>query len=202
MRSGATSVGGPLRRRPRVAHDGRATAGNPDPQGPGDPVSTYLQDLLAETREELALADSKAALMLASSGVAVGALLAGLLGGRWTPLDLSIWIQWAWWLGAWAAAAGILSIAAAVYPRIHRKVIAHASAPAYYGDVAKFDNVEDFRLAIGVKPDIQKRLIDQTFILSRTVQNKYILLRRGLAFLLIAIVACISAVLINVPLRR
>jgi hypothetical protein len=204
MRLRVLGAGHLLRRRqPRAAHDGRPASGDYfGSRDAGGPVSAYLHELLDDTREELALADSKASLMLASSGVAVGALLAGLLGGGWTPFRLSMWIQWCWWLGACAAAAGIASIAAAVYPRIHRKETAHLGMPTYYGDVAKFDDVEDFRLAIGLRPDIQRRLLDQTFLLSRIVQNKYTLLRRGFILLLIAIIACISSVLINVPLHR
>ena len=81
----------------------------------------YLADLLADTREELTRVDSKAALLLAASGVIIGALLAGFFGGRWTPFDLSSKVQWLWWLGAASAAFGLFSIAAAVYPNIHQR---------------------------------------------------------------------------------
>src|SRR5690242_8638023 len=96
---------------------GSSSSNSPDA---ADPTTSYLADLLKDTREELARADSKAALLLAGTGVVVGAVLAGLLGGRWTPFSLDNRVEWIWWLGVGSAAAGIFSIAAAVYPRIHR----------------------------------------------------------------------------------
>jgi MFS family permease len=205
MRSGYLNLGELLHRRaPRATHArGRPTiSDNVTSPGTADPVIGYLQALLKDTREDLVLADSKAALLLASSGVAVGALLAGLLGGGWTPFKLDIRIQWIWWLGVCFASAGILFIAAAVYPRIHRKATGHPGLPTYYGDISKYDDVEAFRLAVGLTPSLERRLLDQTFLLSRSVQSKYILLQRGLLCLLVAIVACISSVLINIPFRR
>jgi hypothetical protein len=139
---------------------------------------------------------------LAATGVAVGALLAGLLGGRWTPFQLDVRIAWAWWLGAASAASGIFSIAAAVYPRIRRRGAPPPTVPAYYGDVAAFPNIDSFRQAIGQVPDARTRLIDQAFQVSRIVQRKYVLLRLGLRFLFVAILACTAAVLINIPLSR
>lgn len=167
-----------------------------------DPTVSYLADLLKEAREELSRADSKAALLLATTGVAVGALLAGLLGGKWTPFDLDNRVQWIWWLGVGSAASGIYSIAAAVYPRIRRHQTTPAGAPAYYGDVAAYRNIDLFRQAIGQAPDPRERIIDQTFRVAHIVQRKYVLLQRGLLFLLLAVLACAAAVLINIPLGR
>ena len=165
-------------------------------------ATAYLQDLLRDTREDLALADSKAGLMLASSGVAVGALLAGLLGGTWTPVDLDARVQWIWWIGECSVAGGILSVATAVYPRARRRQLASPEFPTYYGDIARLDSVEALRTAIGATPDLELRLLDQVFVLARTVQTKYTLLRRGLWLFLLALIACTSAVLIDLPLSR
>jgi hypothetical protein len=166
-----------------------------------DPTITYLADLLGDTREELTRADSKAALLLSATGVAVGALLAGLLAGKWTPFELDNRVEWIWWVGVGSAAAGIYSIAAAIYPRIHRRSSDQARPPAYYGDVAGYEKIELFRQAVDQAVDLRERLIDQTFQVSHIVQRKYVLLQRGLRFLLLAIVACAAAVLINIPLR-
>ena len=70
------------------------------------------------------------------------------------------------------------------------------------GDVAAYENIDAFRLAIEKAPRSRERLIDQTFVLSGIVQRKYMLLRRGLRFLLLAILACTAAVMINIPLGR
>jgi MFS family permease len=165
-----------------------------------DRTSSYLADLLEDTREELTRADSKAALLLAATGVAVGALLAGLLGGRWSPFTLDNRVEWIWWLGVAFAASGIFWMAAAVYPRIHRRGALHPEVPAFYGDVARYADIDAFRQAIEPPPDPETRLLDQTFLVSGIVQRKYVLLRRGLRLLLASILACAGAVLLNVPL--
>jgi MFS family permease len=169
---------------------------------PTDPTTTYLADLLEDTREELARADSKAALLLAGAGVVVGALLAGLLGGRWTPSELDNRVEWVWWLGIASTAAGIFSIAAVVYPHIRRRDAPLPPIPSYFGDVAAYKDIQTFRRAVEHVPSYQERLIDQTFVVSRLVERKYVLLRRGLRFLLLAISACSAAIIINIPLSR
>lgn len=169
----------------------------------GDQITSYLEHLLDDTREELARADSKAALLLAATGIVVGALLAGLFGGRWTPFDIDNRIEWLWWVGVAAAAAGIFSIAAAVYPRLRpRGASPPPGAPAYFGDVTTYKDIDAFRLAIKQAPSLQERLIDQTFVVSWIAWRKYVLLRQGLRWLLLAILACGTAVLINIPLSR
>lgn len=166
------------------------------------PTTRYLADLLEDTREELTRADAKAGLLLAATGVVAGALLAGLLSRSWTPLDLDVRISWLWWVGVSFAGFGMFSIASAVYPRIHRRGAPHPHSPAYYGDVAAYDDIGTFRRAIEQVPNELERLMDQTFLLSHVVKQKYALLRRGLRCLLIAIVACAGAVIINIPLSH
>jgi len=171
--------------------------------GTQDPVVSYLKELLAETREELNRVDSKAALLLAGSGVIIGALLAGLFGGRWTPFELNSKIEWLWWLGIALAAAGVFSIAAAVYPTIHTSEVPRPGTPSYYGDVAAYKDVDAFRRSLEEKPpEPRDRLIDQTFVLSNVVRRKYVLLRRGLRCLLLAIITCVASVVINIPISR
>lgn len=203
MRTSWSHLAALLRPRgPSVPANPQLASGNPNPGYETDPTTIYLADLLTDTREELTRADSKAALLLAATGVAVGALLAGFLGGKWTPFDLDHRVEWLWWVGVGSSAAGIFSIAAAVYPRIGRRGAPHPEVPAYYGDVAECKDIEMFREAIAQAPSPQKRLIDQTFQVSRIVQRKYVLLRRGLRCLFLAILACVTAVLINIPLTR
>jgi hypothetical protein len=167
-----------------------------------DATTSYLVGLLKDTRDELTHADSKAALLLAATGVIVSALFAGMLGGRWTPFQLDIRVQWTWWLGVGLAASGIFSIAAVVYPRIYRHETSHPGVPAYYGDVAAFKDIDAFRQAVEKVPSAQKRLTDQIFYVSQIVQRKYLLLRRGMRLLFFAFWACTAAVLINWPLTR
>jgi MFS family permease len=184
-------------------NDPRLASGGTDPLEAQDPAVSYLTELLADTREELNRVDSKAALLLAAFGVIIGSLLAGLFSGSLTPFELNIKIEWMWWLGVTLAAVGVFSIAAAVYPKIRRGAPLRPGGPAYFGDVASYSNVDAFRQAIEeTLPNPRERLIDQTFVLSNLVQRKYVLLRRGLRCLLLAILACAAAILINLLLSH
>ncbi len=173
---------------------------SPVPATTVDPAMTYLADLLANTRDELNRADFKASLLLAAIGVIIGALIGGLAGSKWTPMTLASGEQGLWWAGVAAAACGVFWIAASVYPRIHQSKTPHHGLPTYYGDVATYRDVDAFHNAITQVPDVRERLINQTYVISGIVQRKYVLLRRGLLSLLVAIVACAVAIAMNVLL--
>ena len=85
-----------LRRPPPTGHDEN-----------DDAVTTYTAAVLADAREELDRADRKAQILFASAGVAIGALLAGLLAGNWSPFELDNAVEWLWWAGVTFAAAAI-----------------------------------------------------------------------------------------------
>ncbi len=163
-----------------------------------DPAIGYLADLLTDTRDELNRADFKASLLLAAIGVVIGGLIGGLAARKWTPMTMDPVAQAVWWVGAAGAAAGVFWIAASVYPRIHQHKTPHPGLPAYYGDVAAYQDIDAFRDAIDQAPEARERLINQTYVVSKIVQWKYVMLRRGLLSILMAIVACILAVVINV----
>ena len=165
----------------------------------GDPVTSYLADLLASTRDELARADSKAALLLASVGVITGALTGGLSSRNWTPLSLGGGQQALWWAGVAAAAVGSFLISASVYPRTRGTVIP-GGLPAYFRDIAAYPDVDAFRQAVGTAPDVAERLINQTYAVARIVRAKYAQLQVGLFCLLAAIVACTLSVILNILL--
>jgi hypothetical protein len=180
--------------------DSGTLAGNPASPEAAESVLSYLKDLLSETREELARVDNKASLLLAAIGVIVAALIGGLAGSKWTPLSLNSAVQWLWWLGVAAASIGTFSIAAAVYPRIYQRGTPHPGVPAYYGHVAAYRDIGEFRLALDELPSVRERLVNQAFVLSGIVQRKYALLRCGLWCLLLTTTACALAVAISVLL--
>lgn len=175
----------------------RAQAGNRASLEAGESVLDYLKDLLTETREELTRADNKASLLLAAVGVVVGALIGGFVSSKWTPLNLNGAVQWLWWFGVASAATGVFSIAAAVYPRIYQHGTPHPGVPAYYGHVASYRDIGQFRRALKDLPSAQERLVNQIFVLSRIVRRKYALLRRGLWCLLLTVTACALAAAIS-----
>ena len=161
-------------------------------------MTEYVQEMLREAREELVRADAKASLVLASSGVALGALMAGLLAGSWGPSDLGNSIEWLWWLGAVAGGYGLYRLAKSVYPQTDRK----GEAPtvlAYYGDINK--ETGDLatlkqRLAES-SAQASDRHVDQLRQVSKIVGEKYAGIKTGLLMLGVAAVLCAAAVLIG-----
>jgi hypothetical protein len=162
-----------------------------------DPVIEYSRSLLAETREELVRADNKASILLAASGVAFGALLAAILSGDWSPTELNVRIQWLWWIGTALGAGALYFLGSAVYPRIH----AHGERPsiiAYYGDVvAARDKSRVEELLEEAAKDQKQRLFDQVIQISRTVQRKYVAIRRAMWALGSGTAAGLLSVLLN-----
>jgi hypothetical protein len=93
----------------------------------------HLRFLVLTAREEISRADQKAALLLASSGVATGVLLAALLAHQWTPAELTPYARWLWWLGIVAAAASLIALVDTVYPRTPPKddtATTHVTCPS------------------------------------------------------------------------
>ena len=93
--------------------------------------------MLLATREELARADAKATTLFASTGVVFGAVLSGLLSGRWSPPRIDDGpAQVLWWLGAGAAVTALVLLACALFPRTRRDR-RHGRITAYYEDVVR-----------------------------------------------------------------
>lgn len=162
------------------------------------PMSEYVEEMLKEAREELVRADGKAALIVAASGVAIGALLGGFLAGSWEPSDLSNSVEWLWWLGVLLAAYGLYRLARSVYPQTKRK----GSAPAvlaFYGDVNRFtgDLAALKQRLIESAVNAEDRQVDQLRQVSGIVGAKYCAIKTGLLMLGVATVLCTAAALLG-----
>jgi hypothetical protein len=159
-----------------------------------DETLRYAERLLVETREELARADTKAAVLLSAAGVGVAALLAGLVAGEWSPLDLPAASAALWWTGAAALATGIGMLTSAVAPRIN-----HSKPPAtatYFGHIVQL-HPEQVRAAIRrTAADPLGRAIDQLIVIGHIVHRKYILIRR--AILMIATAGVLTALAVGI----
>jgi hypothetical protein len=163
-----------------------------------DATLLYASSLLNSAREEIDRADAKASILLAASGVAAGALLAGLVAGNWTPLELQMKIQWVWWLGVFQAAAGTFLLALAVYPREQINDSEIPWAVIFYGDVLAYRSTTQLVGALerSAKTRIE-RTADQLRRVSVIVDRKYRLVRRGLLMLFLSAVTIMTAIIIN-----
>ena len=163
-----------------------------------DAVVLLAQSVTAAAREEVDRADTKASLLLAASGVVVGALLAALLDGKWSPFGLDNRVEWLWWLGVAAAAGGLAALGAAVYPRTERRVQQAKPLIAYYGDVA---SLETSRLEEALQNAVsapREAPLDQLRQISLIVRSKYRLIQLVILALGGAAVACMLALLTNI----
>ncbi len=152
-----------------------------------------------ETREELARADGKAALLLAAIGVAVGALLSSFMGGDWTPFSLHNGIEWMWWLGVICLATSIVCLSIAVWPATSTREQNCNSAPAFYSDFASFENAASLRKALeDHRLDEFDRDTSQLHAVSKIVARKYRMIRWGIACTGLAALLCIGTPLANV----
>ncbi|MEU0383485.1 hypothetical protein [Streptomyces chartreusis] len=82
-----------------------------------DRAAELTRDLLAEAREQLARADSKAGLTLATLGAALTALLGAIAGGLIVPGQYAVIPQLLVWAGCAACAPSLVLLGLAVSPR-------------------------------------------------------------------------------------
>lgn len=156
----------------------------------------YAETLLEETREELTRADAKASLLFAASGVVAGAVLAGIINGKWAPGDLQPWATVTFAVGAGLYAAAVCCLGYAVWPRITHE---EATRPAaYFGDIVNYRGSEKrqaLRNALERGASNPERTISQLVILSGIVWRKYIGIRMALRCFAMSLSLCAVAVI-------
>jgi hypothetical protein len=149
--------------------------------------------LLSETREELTKADSKAQILLAASGVIVGVVLSGAIGGKWSPTVLVAFAEVIWWVGVGVAAFGILALGFALFPRLFGSDHSHVT---YFEDVRRFATRDDLIDGLNGEAERGGRDAEQLLRLSRVVHRKYAAIQWAILALGSAAVICgLSALL-------
>jgi hypothetical protein len=104
-----------------------------------DPAREYQEALLAETREDLQKADAKSSILLATAGVAMGALATGFAAGTWSPSRLrSSWAEAFAWTAIVLALVGLCVLGAAVKPRLRKSSLSSKTNLHYFGHVASY----------------------------------------------------------------
>lgn len=162
----------------------------------------YGAQLLAEAREELNRADTKAQVLLGIVGLGLGATAGGLFAGDWSPFSLPNEVEWLWWLGATGSLLALVCLAGAVYPRTTRRGRNKSETVTYFGDILQFGTVEAASKALMESCTLDlARVSDQLLQVSRIVDRKYRLIRRGFWLLLISMMTVIGSFLVAIPLR-
>lgn len=151
--------------------------------------------MLSEARAEVAIADQKASVVLAASGIGFGAVLAGLLAGNWKPSDYSTSGEVFWWLGAAFAFGVVLSVAVALWPRFTTK--SEAGLVTYWGHIARYRTLTEFHDALEASPVDADRTRHQLWRLARIVRLKYVCVRCALASGGVAVVLFVIATIVG-----
>jgi Family of unknown function (DUF5706) len=153
----------------------------------------YVRGLLDAVREERAFADTKASLLLATVGVALG--VGAAMNGLSTPSKLTTVGAVFWWAGAAALICGVLLLVAAVYPRLR----VTPPEPAD-GTVVNFLEVNRSRDLTDLQDALRRTaagefegLSRQLRTMSRLAERKYVLIRAALWSLFIAVIGELAA---------
>jgi Pycsar effector protein len=147
---------------------------------PEEVARIYASTLLSEARDELTRADQKASILLAAAGVAVGAVVAGMMASGWTPgvLGPPWWLTWS--AGAALSLLGIASLLLAVYPRTQQGRDDEAQL-FYFRHAAKIATVDDLVRELRRSSEHTfTRSADQLWRVSKVVEAKYTHLRRAI----------------------
>jgi MFS family permease len=153
----------------------------------------YAEQLLAESREELARADGKASILFGAFGVAAGVLLGAVVGGTWSPANFDNGTaECVWWVGIVGAGLSILLLGLAVLPRVRHG--AGRERLYYFGHVVQYRQrtwlgfprrglapTDEFLRDLRHPPTSLDRAADQIWVISGLVQTKYRLIRLALA---------------------
>lgn len=155
-------------------------------------------DLLAETRDEINRADSKANLLLTGAGLAVAAIVAGVISGELNPIDARGVVQTLSVLSATALGVGLVAVGAAVFPRLGSPV---AGCARYFMEIAALDDIDSLESALNIgtsEPHIRR--MQQLLVLSKAVRRKYRLIRASEVLLGIGVGLAAAAGITHVAL--
>lgn len=160
-----------------------------------DEIEMYAAELLAETREEIVRADTKAAILFTAFGIAVAAVLAGLIAGDWSPSDLDRGATVVFWVGSGGAFVSFLALGYALWPRMKHK---QAEGPAsYYLKVHEYDDLNALRAALKQSAEAGNRSVEQLKAASDIAWSKFIGIRIAMVLYGFGLAACGGAVILG-----
>lgn len=152
--------------------------------------------ILAETREEVNRADTKASILLGAIGIAVSGVVGDMVNGVVSGVVSGAWgASWPWlrWTAVGAAFLSVTLLLMALYPRRIR--LRRPLVNAYFGDVVAHSDPRALRAALErPSPDELGRLTDQIHTISRIVSTKYRLIQLALWCLAISVLSGVLTV--------
>lgn len=153
------------------------------------------RQILVESREELTRADGKATLLLAALTIVLGALASAVFSGQWTPPPADSPAAPLLILTALAAANALVSLGAAVYPRVRRRSGPPREGVGYFGDLVALTRSQ-MEAALRATSTLD-RTLDQLQQIAPIVEVKYKALRVALWSTVISAVLALLAVAVG-----
>lgn len=157
---------------------------------------TYLElanKILREAREELVRADGKASILLAATGVILGAVLTG----SWRPSYFDAPLACLWWAGSVIGMAGVGAFGVAVFPRTTYRSKRRPGIVSYFGDVVGLSKDQLKRNLIDTAEDASTATLDQVEAISSVVDKKYRAIQIGMICVGVAALCWVAAFLIG-----
>jgi hypothetical protein len=164
------------------------------------------KDMLSAALAEVAIADTKASILLAALGIGFGSVFGGFLEGNWDPTQLGRVASVFWWLGAVMALASVAAAAYSLWPRYRTN--RRPTEIYYWGHVAAFSSFSDFRSTLEASEvSAVQRVEHELWYVSRVVHRKYTLVRvalllAGVASIIFVLIGMVEAVEANNALPR
>lgn len=156
---------------------------------------SYVQRLLAETREEIHRADAKAGLLLATAGVAGSVGVGGVVGGDLVLADSAGWVQATAALATASLVLAVVLFGMAVWPAVGSAVKGRAR---YFLEQAQYDDDAGLKSALVVEAASEvDRDVQQLRVLARAVRRKYRFTRTGELAVAVAIGLSVASALLH-----
>lgn len=158
-------------------------------------VEKLAERLLAESRDEIGRADSKASMLLAAFSLLVGVVVAGLFAGEFRPDELHCDGEPVWWIGCCLVGTALVALARAIYPTLRH---GEAQGPiTYFGHAAGRSTAAVEAALKGQVEGERSRTIEQLAVISSIVWRKYRFVQAALWLFGAGVALCIFGVLIG-----
>lgn len=157
---------------------------------------SQLLRLLNETRDEVARAEGKAAVVLAGGGIVFGTVLGVLVGGDGIFASMNRVAQVLLVVTALASLTGFLLLGLTLLPNIVANPGGHHML-AFFGHVTATGSIAEFERLAEADVDERERLTNQIWTLSVITMRKYRLIRRAFHALSVAVAFGVATLLVN-----
>ncbi|MFI6512080.1 hypothetical protein ACIBCT_31140 [Streptosporangium sp. NPDC050855] len=187
---------GPASHLARIAREAAERARRPDM------ILDYVREALADARRRVRRENETAAVLLAATGAAAGAVVTGVTTGHWRPGELPGQTGWLWWTGAFLWVMGLLVLVGSLCPPIANLAGRALERRRCYlrgftGRLRAAHGAEGEGPGGGPRIDL---IVLEIRRLNALADAKHRYIRRSVLLMLLSIAFCVLPVLLGTPL--